>query len=415
MLRRTVLSLAALGLASVGCSTGGSSDPCTNGALDPGETGVDCGGACGLCPGDACTTPAVCASLRCVEEVCAVATCDDGVRNGRELGLDCGGNCAPCAFVPLSCSNQVQDADEEGVDCGGPCPACEVAPSCTDGEMSPGETDVDCGGATDCPRCATTQFCGDAADCLSGTCISGVCRDPACTDELKNGSETDVDCGGLTCDACEPGEGCASAGDCATDRCDDGTCASCSDGVRSGSETDVDCGGDLCDACAQGDGCQVDLDCYAGNCASDHRCGVGYHLKLNPTAEFDSVTYEGEAPFFVTIDQHRTLLIVLREKSGAYPAAGVHEFGGGIQTDFETCSVCLLLIDDLEGPYYFQASGRITVGAGTSADAGQLEMSFEDVILEEVSLDTLTNHSAPVSNGRGARIEDTTVSTPASP
>lgn len=55
---------------------------CTNGMLDAGEAGIDCGGTsgCGAC----------------------AATCMDGVQNGLEVGVDCGGSCAPCVCVPNS-------------------------------------------------------------------------------------------------------------------------------------------------------------------------------------------------------------------------------------------------------------------------------------------------------------------------
>ncbi|MBL4706684.1 MAG: hypothetical protein JKY54_19295, partial [Flavobacteriales bacterium] len=56
---------------------------CTDGMMNGGETGVDCGGpTCPACP-----------------------SCNDGIQNGTETGIDCGGvDCVPC-----SCFNGVMD------------------------------------------------------------------------------------------------------------------------------------------------------------------------------------------------------------------------------------------------------------------------------------------------------------------
>ena len=80
--------------------------------------------------------------------------CDDGIRNGGETAVDCGGPCPVCPPAP-TCTDGVRNGGETGVDCGGPtCPACPVLPTCTDGVRNGGETGVDCGGPT-CPVCPT--------------------------------------------------------------------------------------------------------------------------------------------------------------------------------------------------------------------------------------------------------------------
>ena len=50
-------------------------DHCTNGVWEPerGETWLDCGGECPVCP-----------------------TCANGVQDGDEIGIDCGGVCGGC-------------------------------------------------------------------------------------------------------------------------------------------------------------------------------------------------------------------------------------------------------------------------------------------------------------------------------
>ena len=114
-------------------------DNCQNGD----ETGVDCGGSC--------LTP---------------CHCWDGVRTGDEDAVDCGGSCLP-SRLPCHCSNGSKNTNkgETNVDCGGPCLPCH----CFDGEHSPHEVGVDCG---------------------------GVCRFPcACLDGRRNGLEDEADNG----------------------------------------------------------------------------------------------------------------------------------------------------------------------------------------------------------------------------
>ena len=72
---------------------------CDSGAQDGDETGVDCGGSCGLCPdGQGCGDATDCLSGVCEGGQCQASTCTDGTKNGSETGVDCGGTC------PLRCS-----------------------------------------------------------------------------------------------------------------------------------------------------------------------------------------------------------------------------------------------------------------------------------------------------------------------
>lgn len=72
-------------------------EACANGALDEGETDVDCGGWCTPCAdGKACIDPPDCASGVCDGGACAAPTCTDGVKNGEEIDADCGGPCPKC-------------------------------------------------------------------------------------------------------------------------------------------------------------------------------------------------------------------------------------------------------------------------------------------------------------------------------
>jgi|GEM_PF-6549919 len=84
----------------------GSPEPstCSNGALDPGETDVDCGGpqCSGCADGDTCVQGSDCSSSVCISNLCQVPSCSDGVQNGFETGQDCGGS--SCPACPLACN-----------------------------------------------------------------------------------------------------------------------------------------------------------------------------------------------------------------------------------------------------------------------------------------------------------------------
>jgi hypothetical protein len=310
-------------LLAAACGTGVSSNPgsCIDSTRNGNETDVDCGGgSCARCGnGLTCQVPTDCASNTCVAQSCAAppAECADGVKGAIETDVDCGGGTCPacangkacqlngdcqsnacdhhvCTTPPPACADDVQGGNETDVDCGGgtcaPCGngkkcagpgdcvsnncaagTCATPPSlCKDGVISGNETDVDCGGGT-CAPCGNGKKCTSPGDCASNTCKAGTCATPPvqCSDNQKNGAETDVDCGGGTCPACANGKACASASDCASGNCASHVCAApptvCSDGMKGPTETDVDCGG-VCPPCASGKGCTTGGDCTSGSC-----------------------------------------------------------------------------------------------------------------------------------------------------
>jgi len=81
-----------------------------------------------------------------LEEVQGIVeqSCTDGVLSGGEVEVDCGGPCPPCA----TCADGSLNQGETFIDCGGPCPPC---PGCADGIQNQGEEGIDCGGP--CPPC----------------------------------------------------------------------------------------------------------------------------------------------------------------------------------------------------------------------------------------------------------------------
>jgi Ca2+-binding RTX toxin-like protein len=239
---------------------------------------------------------------------CAGANCFDGLKNASETDVDCGGgSCAPCASAK---------ACEEGSDCldevcaSGTC----VAASCGDGVQNGAELGVDCG--PECGPCGGGAPCVADAGCTSGVCegetaeAPGVCFEPSCTDGLKNGVEADIDCGGA-CEPCAVGSACAEPGDCASLRCEEGsckdpvppvgpvcgpTCTACEGGVCTACVADhflkapgtcvPSCGdgyfgsagfsgsGGFCQPCAQG--CKTCTSAAAGSCSA---CTATWYLK----------------------------------------------------------------------------------------------------------------------------------------
>lgn len=71
---------------------------CSNGAKDPTETDIDCGGSCPACSdGKICSINNDCTSNYCnPTKICSIPSCTDGWKNGNEVGIDCGGSCSAC-------------------------------------------------------------------------------------------------------------------------------------------------------------------------------------------------------------------------------------------------------------------------------------------------------------------------------
>jgi hypothetical protein len=111
---------------------------------------------------------------------------------------------------------------------GAPKPGEKPAPSSDDKLKNGSETDVDCGGAGEAPRCGDGKACAGSDDCTSLVCEGGACKPATSDDGVKNGDESDVDCGGTTTGAakCAVGVACKVHADCTTDGCGyDGKCA----------------------------------------------------------------------------------------------------------------------------------------------------------------------------------------------
>jgi hypothetical protein len=141
--------------------------------------------------------------------------------------------------------------------------------ACTNNTRGANESDVDCGGTSDCPRCENNLRCTKASDCESDYCFSVRCAEPTCADQRKNQDETGVDCGG-TCAStspCDEGVACLINEDCASEYCANEVCADhCTSNRREADETDVNCGGAVCGPCGGDKRCDSGPDCESGLC-----------------------------------------------------------------------------------------------------------------------------------------------------
>jgi uncharacterized delta-60 repeat protein len=82
------------------------------------------------------------------------------------------------------------------------------------------------GGGSKCDGNGACVACMADADCAVGLCSSGHCVAPSCADGTMNAGETDVDCGGPECAPCAVNGACSAHADCASGVCAAGKCAS---------------------------------------------------------------------------------------------------------------------------------------------------------------------------------------------
>jgi len=167
-------------------------EPCNDGEQNQNESDVDCGGPCDGCPENKnCGSNYDCATNYCAVGTCQVASCQDGAKNGLESDVDCGGQvCDRCendyaCLLHTDCLSEYCDIIQ-GV--------CSDAPPCADKTLSPGETDIDCGGS--CERCQDGQTCQYTTDCTDGlNCQpdTKICSSEPVGDEDIDGVTDDLD------------------------------------------------------------------------------------------------------------------------------------------------------------------------------------------------------------------------------
>jgi hypothetical protein len=192
------------------------STQCSDLQKDGNETDIDCGG--GTCPacatGKGCKVDADCTTAACDTTTgkCAASTCSDQTKDGSETDVDCGGGTCPTCATGLKC---LVDSDCMSNACDLSTLVC-VTNQCADARLDGLETDIDCGGGI-CPVCAAGQMCQVDTDCSTAACdgSSFTCVANVCADHRQDGNETDIDCGGAdSCPRCAVGKKCNSSSDC---------------------------------------------------------------------------------------------------------------------------------------------------------------------------------------------------------
>jgi hypothetical protein len=269
-------------VAFLACSTGApvAEAPASAADASTGNASIPCGRALAPCGAEGpCEGAPDCASGLCRDGRCRATAPADGAKNGDETDVDCGGTKAPACGDGKGCATA---ADCTSSVCKGE--ICQ-APSPTDGIKNGDESDVDCGGKA-APTCAVGRGCAATPDCERTLCDDATkrCLPPSATDGIKNGDETDIDCGGPgEAPRCQSEKACTSTSDCANVLCDT-TAKVCAppandDGLRNGSESDVDCGGDAptnARRCKLEEKCVAGTDCASGGCSTalGNRCSV---------------------------------------------------------------------------------------------------------------------------------------------
>lgn len=283
---------------------------CSNGALNAGETDIDCGGAdCPPCQnGDDCLLPSDCTSHLCTVALVCAPCSGDGQCNATDY-CD-GGSCVPKLPNGLSCANNGQCANgacaQTGIGgiccnstCNGTCMSCAIGDTgAATGTCAPVQLNLD--PKSECPtQACRTGSCNGTGSC--GVLASGT----TCTDNLFcNGTDTcnaSGSCTTHTGNPCPadvlPDSDCSETCDEATDTCTANDLAGtpCTDnqfctqtdtcngsGVCSG--TGNPCTGPLCtDACNEGSNnctalqptgstCNADGDFVLGTCNATGVC-----------------------------------------------------------------------------------------------------------------------------------------------
>jgi len=131
------------------------------------------------------------------------------------------------------------------------------AHGCSDNAQNGDETGIDCGGAT-CAPCGVSEGCVTASDCASGRCEAQVCVCPAGFTDDGAGACADVDECAEDLDDCDANAACANT--------DGSFVCACSDGFEGDGTTCTPCapgtwGAGCAKACAGGGSCFGDITC----------------------------------------------------------------------------------------------------------------------------------------------------------
>jgi hypothetical protein len=95
--------------------------------------------------------------------------------------------------------------------------------------------------------------------------------------------------------------------------------------------------------------------------------------------------------------------------------SGSFNLGTGDNNNYQTCSECLLVFQDIDtgtgnaAKTFFQSQGTLVIDPTTPPGSDPIKMSWTNVILVEVTIDPNTYFSTPVENGDCYNIVSDTV------
>jgi hypothetical protein len=235
MTRYVLLAFVMLQLSGCTSSSASSVDASSSPCSLPGEV-LSSQGLCVGVVGSYCGSGADCATLRCVQGVCAAAP----VANGNPCGADTDCMSGTCDTATNKCGAQSNSTD------------CLRDVECTSGVCACGTADTACsqyGGSTCGPR-PNGDRCGRDEDCTSGTC----------------------DVPERRCGPQNSGSTCARTEDCQSKNCD----------------TAANAGAGACGPVANGTACTRDEDCSSTICSMGKCAAPTGHACPTPDAGCDA-------------------------------------------------------------------------------------------------------------------------------
>lgn len=259
-----------------------------------------------------CTSPETCDAPN---HICVPASCSNGHLDPGETGIDCGGNavsqCGACALGRGcnffgDCQSHYCDVTggpgQGGASTSGTCAVCTLHTQCVPLEWC----DTSVGGGSCVAKRQDAEGCASDAECLNGHCVDGVCCNGACgasceacnvvgavgtCTPVPNGQQDSNTCSGVG-DLCTGtgtclrgiGSSCSASSQCAEHRCVDGVCCdahcdhacdACTAALRGGGVDGVCgpvphglvCGSYVCNG--------TQANCPS-NCATNDDCAPGF-------------------------------------------------------------------------------------------------------------------------------------------
>ena len=317
--------------------------------------------------------------------------------------------------VEDSTNPDTSDPDTSDPDTSNP-DTMEDTSGCTSDTECPTSTPICQTSTGDCVECIADLDCGSGFSCESNECIEDafVCSSDAdCTEGDFNACDTAsgncVEC--VSDSHCETGYSCESSS-CVMDPI---SCSSDADCTEAGL-THCDLTAEECVECTEDSHCGTDEVCNSGSCFDPNSCDHDGFVHVGEYAIPDEGTFyygaydSDESPYSeLSIEFYYGM-------GDPEPLTGPGTFELGATEDeqnYQTCGTCVLVYqgcndEECTGKTFFATSGTLTLSEfGGTTYVG----SLTDVTLQEVTIDTSTWLSTPVSDGETWCIDNFTMDT----